>query len=234
VPPRADEGPGLLLAIDTSTSWAGLALYADAVLAEVGWPAGRHGSRTVLVEAERLLALAGRSVDEVTAVGVALGPGSFSALRVGLSVAKGLVVSGGCALIGIPTLDVVSYPHRQAGQTVWAVLEAGRGRVVAAPYTGSGGVWEAIGSPIHGPIESIVERIAGPALVVGEVPRAMIEALEDRLEVTVLPPAVRLRRPAALAELAWGRLQVGAVDDPIGLEPLYLHGEGGGQRAVLP
>jgi hypothetical protein len=62
----------------------------------------------------------------------------------------------------------------------------------------------------------------------------MIDALTGRPGVTVLPPAMRLRRPGALAELAWARLLAGAVDDPDGLEPLYLHGDGGGQRALLP
>jgi len=224
----------LLLAIDTSTAQAGLALYDGSLLAELTWPAGRHGSRTVLVEVDRLLALAGRGAADLTAVAVALGPGSFSALRVGMSLAKGLAFATGCALVGIPTLDVVSYLHRHAGQLVWAVLDAGRGRVVAAPYMARGSDWEAAGPPFHGPVGRLVERIAGPALVGGEVPPAMIDALRDRPDVVVLTPAALLRRPGALAELGWARLLAGAADDPVTLEPLYLHGDGGGQRAVLP
>lgn len=224
----------LLLAIDTSTTQAGLALYDGALLAELTWPAGRHGSQTVLVEIERLLALAERGVGDLSAVAVALGPGSFSALRVGMSLAKGLAFAAGCALVGIPTLDVVSYPHRHAGQLVWAVLDAGRGRVVAAPYMTRRGDWAAAGPPFHGPVGPLVERITGPALVSGEVPPAMIDALRDRPHVIVLTPALRLRRPGALAELGWARLLAGAVDDPVALEPLYLHGDGGGQRVLLP
>ena len=87
--------------------------------------------------------------------------------------------------------------------------------------------------PYHGPVAELVERITGPALVGGEVPSAMIDALTDRPDVIVLPPAVRRRRPGALAELAWARLLAGERDDNA-LEPLYLHGDGGGQRAVLP
>jgi tRNA threonylcarbamoyladenosine biosynthesis protein TsaB len=234
---RAEPPPArrdLLLAIDTSTAQAGLALYDGDLLAELTWPAGRHGSQTVLAETERLLALAGRRVDDITAVGIALGPGSFSALRVGMSLAKGLAFAGDRALIGIPTLDVVSYPHRHAGRLVWAILDAGRGRVVAAPYTMNGTEWQACAAPYHGPVAALVERITDPALVAGEAPPAMIDALTDRADVIVLPPAVRPRRPGALAELAWARLRAGDVDDPFALEPLYLHGDGGGQRAVLP
>jgi tRNA threonylcarbamoyladenosine biosynthesis protein TsaB len=237
VPPPASAAatrPDLLLAIDTSTAQAGLALYDGDLLAELTWPAGRRGSRTALAEIKRLLALTDRAIGEVAAVAVALGPGSFSALRVGLSLAKGLAFARACPLLGIPTLDVVSYPHRHAGQPVWAVLDAGRTRVTAARYTTTDAGWQAESPPYHGPVAGLVERITGPALVGGEVPSAMIDALTDRPDVIVLPPAVRRRRPGALAELAWARLLAGERDDPHALEPLYLHGDGGGQRALLP
>lgn len=232
--PSAPPAPRpLLLAIDTSTAWAGLALYDGEVAGEVSWPAGRHGSQTVLPEIDRLLALAGRHVAELTAVAVALGPGSFSALRVGLSAAKGLAYARGCPLIGIPTLDVVSYPHRHAGQTVWAVLNAGRARVVAAPYAVTDDIWQAGAPARHGPIAEVVAQMDGPALIGGEVPPEMIVALAARPDLTLLPPALRLRRPGVLAELAWSRLLAGQADDPVAIEPLYLHGDGGGQRALL-
>jgi tRNA threonylcarbamoyladenosine biosynthesis protein TsaB len=234
LPGGAEAGRALLLAIDTSTTQAGLALYDGDLLAELSWPAGRHGSRTALTEIERLLTLIGRPVGAVAAVAVALGPGSFSALRVGLSLAKGLAFAQACPLLGIPTLDVVSYPHRHAGLPVWAVLDAGRNRVTAARYSTTDAGWQADGPAVHGPVAEVVERITGPALVGGEVPSAMIDALTGRPEVMILPPAVRRRRPGALAELAWARLLAGQRDDPYALEPLYLHGDGGGQRAVLP
>ena len=83
---------GALLAIDTSTLAAGLALYRDgAPLAELQWPAGRAQTTAVLHEIDRLLGLAGLTVADLAAVAVATGPGSFNGLRVGLSTAKGLV-----------------------------------------------------------------------------------------------------------------------------------------------
>src|SRR5687767_10648138 len=88
----------LLLALDTSTAHAGVALYNGDVLAELTWPAGRHGSQTVLPQVEHLLRLSSRDIRDLTVVAVALGPGSFSALRVGLSTAKGLALALACPL----------------------------------------------------------------------------------------------------------------------------------------
>jgi tRNA threonylcarbamoyladenosine biosynthesis protein TsaB len=231
-PPRADPSRPLLLAIDTSTEQAGLALYDGDVVAEATWPAGRAARRQVLPEILHVLALAGASLDEVGAVGVALGPGSFSALRAGVSLAKGLVYARRCALIGISTLDIVSYPHRREGVAVWAVVQAGRGRVVGGCYRSEGDERQVESPPYHGSVAGLVAHIVGPAVVAGEVPPDMTEALAQVIDVVVPSGALRRRRPGVLAELAWRRWRAGQADDPFTLEPHYLHGDGGGERAV--
>jgi tRNA threonylcarbamoyladenosine biosynthesis protein TsaB len=218
---------GLLAAIDTSTDQAGLALYDGRLVAELSWPSGRHGSRTVLPNLQRLLDLAGGGPERLGAVAVALGPGSFTALRVGLSVAKGLAYALRCPIIGIPTLDVVAYPHQQAGRTVWAVVSGGRARVVAAPYATTEGGWRAVAPPWHGPADDLLARLSGPTLLAGDLPPALADAAGTMDAIRVAPPALRGRRAGALAELAWRRWQVGDTDDLVGLEPLYMHGATG-------
>lgn len=217
-----------MLALDTSTSQAGIALYDGDLIAELTWPTSRHGSRTLLSAVDLLLQLAGRAPTDLTAIAAALGPGSFSALRVGLSAAKGLSLGLSCPVIGISTLDTVAHPHRACGQTVWAVLEAGRGRLVAAAYAMVDGEWRAVTAARHGSVADIVASMSmtGPALVCGEVTPAAQATLANQPGLTLLPPATRRRRAGALAELAWARLQAGESDDPAQLAPLYLHGGG--------
>lgn len=217
------EHQPLVLAIDTSTTQAGIALYNGDLVAELSWPAGRHGSQSLLSEIDHLLSLVNLTVDRLTAVSVAIGPGSFSALRVGLSVAKGLCFALGCPLLGIPTLDAVAHPHRHLDHTVWAVLDAGRQRVVTAPYAATATGWQAIAAAVHGPAAGLLECVCGPALICGEFPPAIGEALAAMPGVAVLSPANRRRRAGAVAELAWARLLSNQPDDPITLEPLYLH-----------
>jgi tRNA threonylcarbamoyladenosine biosynthesis protein TsaB len=214
----------LLLALDTSTSLIGLALYDGQLLAEQSWPAGRHGSQTLLGEIDHLLRLLGRPIGAVTAVAVAVGPGSFSALRVGLSVAKGLVFALPASLLGIPTLDIVAYPHRRTDYTVWATIDAGRSRVFAAPYADQSDHWQAITPAVHGPAAGLLECVVGPAVVVGDIPPAVARALAQRPGVSLPPPALRQRRAGVLAELAWQRYQAGQSDDPVSLAPIYRAG----------
>jgi tRNA threonylcarbamoyladenosine biosynthesis protein TsaB len=163
----------LLLALDTSTARAGVALYDGDVIAEATWPAQRQAGQSLLVEVRRLLDAAGRAPAHIAAVAVAVGPGSFSALRVGLSTAKGLALALGCPLLGISTLEATAAPHRGRGGTVWALVDAGRARVVAAPFAGDEGGWGRRGEPWHGPAADLAGVVAGPALVCGEVSPAV-------------------------------------------------------------
>ena len=99
----------MLVAIDTATRTASLAIHdGQRVLYEATWQAGwRHTVQMTsrLVAAMDSIAL---DLESLTGVAVALGPGSFTGLRVGMALAKGLVLARNIPLVGIPTLDVLA------------------------------------------------------------------------------------------------------------------------------
>jgi tRNA threonylcarbamoyladenosine biosynthesis protein TsaB len=218
--------PRWLLAIDSSTERAGVALSDGEYLAETLWPAGRSQTTTLLPEIDHLLGLAGIAPADLTAIAVATGPGTFSGLRVGMSVAKGLVLAGSAKLLGIPTLDIAALPF--AGERpVVAVLAAGRGRLVWATYAATRDGWAQIVPPRNGRSAELAAELAAlphGALVTGEVSDAQAAELASLPGVRLPPAPLRSRRPAALIALAWPRLLAGELDDPAALEPVYLHG----------
>ncbi len=115
----------MLLAIDTSTHYASVALHdRSALLGEHTWLARQDHTRTLLPNVKRLLQDAGCGLANLSAVAIALGPGSFNGLRVGLSTAKGLAIARGIPLVGASTLELIG---REYG---WqqATMSAGRGR----------------------------------------------------------------------------------------------------------
>jgi tRNA threonylcarbamoyladenosine biosynthesis protein TsaB len=73
-------------------------------------------------------------MDDVRALGVALGPGSFTSLRVGLSLSKGLALSRHIPLIGIPTLDIPAAAQPASKLPCWLSIQAGRGRLAVGWY----------------------------------------------------------------------------------------------------
>src|SRR4051812_20321526 len=119
-----------LLAIDTSTEQAGIALTDGSRTAETSWWAGRDQTVTVLAQIDRLVDLVGINPGEIAAIAVATGPGMFNGLRVGMSIAKGWHLGSGAVLIGVSTFDITTEPYSGLGLPVIATIAAGRGRLV--------------------------------------------------------------------------------------------------------
>src|SRR5579864_8252107 len=113
----------MMLAIDTSTNYACLALSENTtLLAELNWRVGqRHGSET-LERVQWLLREANVDLGAVDGVAVATGPGSFNGLRVALATAKSLAFALSVPLYGIPTLDVIAWGGRQSPHPIWALI----------------------------------------------------------------------------------------------------------------
>src|SRR3954470_16581470 len=127
----------LLLALDTSTRFATVAVHdGEQVLSETTWLAGREHSTRLITEAEVALERIGRTAQDLTGLVVAHGPGSFTGVRVALSVAKGMAAGLDVPLWGVSSLDVVAYAATPSSLPVRAVLEAGRGRYATALYNG--------------------------------------------------------------------------------------------------
>src|SRR5215216_2487566 len=214
----------MLLAIDTSTTQTGLACYSErGLLGECVWQSGRDHSAQLLPQLSLLLRHLGAGREEISAVGVALGPGSWSGLRVGMSTAKGYALARGVPIIGIGTLDALLYQYERPGATTVPLIRLGRERFAtgAAHKHGAG---RTVIEPRNVTLAEISAETTGRALFCGDVDADVQVALRERLGSRALFPSLAAiaRRPGYLAELAWQRLQAGAVDDLATLEPIYL------------
>lgn len=215
----------MLLAIDTATHFAGLALYGQGrVWAEESWYSAMTHSVELMPRIQRMLATHQVAVESLAGIGVSLGPGSFTGLRIGLAAAKGMALPYRLPLIGISTLDVVAYPHQSADRPVWAIIGAGRGRIGVACYNHLEGEWTQIVSPVLTTFEGLCDLATEPALFSGEIDDRAASMLQERLgQAALIPsPALRVRCMACLAELAAARLARNDVDDIATLAPIYL------------
>jgi tRNA threonylcarbamoyladenosine biosynthesis protein TsaB len=215
----------MLLAVDTSTAQMGLALFdGTRILAEAMWSTQQHHTTELAPAVADLLRRCGVPVDRLQALGVALGPGSFTALRVGLAFAKGLALARHLPLVGIPSLDVVAAGHAGSKHRLAAVLQAGRGRLAIGWYKFKRDHWDAVGPAQIGTADTLANSIHEPTLVAGELTAEDRQRLARKhVNVILVSPANSIRRPALLAELAWARWKGSEVDDPAGLAPIYLH-----------
>jgi len=215
----------MILAIDTATQYASLALYKpDGLFAEETWHSGRNHTVELPPRIVRMLKLAELHVDDLTALAVALGPGSFTGLRVGLAIAKGLALPYKLPVVGVPTLEITAYPFRDSQVPVWAIAQAGRGRILAACYVLIDDQYQLIEGPQLTNFENLAKHCDGPGLCVGEIDEQTAQVLQRQTghKVQVVSAAFRLRRAGYLAEIAASRLEASYQDDPDALVPIYI------------
>lgn len=227
------SGERPILALDTSTETAGIALYDLPRVSELTWLAGRNQTASILEQVEYLLRLNGAALSDIGLIAVAIGPGGFNGLRVGLSLAKGLCFSLGIPIAGVDTLDAVAYPHAGARIPIRAFVPAGRSRVVFADYRYRHGRWVRLSERRNERQEAILDGVGERTLIAGEV-NAEIESMIEENSLAVLPPpALRLRRPSYIAEIARERWIRGETDRLDALEPVYIHGTGPADRSTV-
>ncbi len=219
----------MLLAIDTSTAQIGLALYDGATVpGELAWQSRIHHTEQLAPALANLLERVGVTMDSIKVLGVAIGPGSFTSLRVGLAFVKGLSLARHIPLVGIPTLDIVAASVPLADRKLAAVLQAGRSRLAVGWYKPTGSGWQAEGPAITMTAEELEKKIHKPVLICGELTAEDRQCLSRKFKnVRLASPAQCVRRPAVLAEIAWNRWQAGSTDAAASLAPIYLHVAGG-------
>lgn len=221
----------MLLAIDTATQTLSIAVHDGTdVLCEQTWRTQNRHTTELAPAVDHALALAGRP--PLTAVAVAIGPGTYSGVRVGVAFAKGLALTFNLPLVGLNTLDILAAGQPPAQGGLVAVLQAGRNRIVAAAYQQRSKRWKARHTPESTTWDALIASFDGPVQVTGEIDAAGRELLEAArtagAAIAVAPPPLRLRRAAWLAEEAWARLRDDAdrliveAYDPVSVSPIYV------------
>jgi len=219
----------MLLALDTATQYASIALYdGESVLAELNWRSERRHTVELAPQVEALFALRKLTPEDMTALAVAVGPGSYTGTRIALSYAKGIVAATGLPLLGIPTLDALAYPHIRPDSGLCALVAAGRGRYCWANYAPGSGLPERTSDwGLNRLPEILAELPTGfpPSLrFAGEISkedRQLLRSSNDE-SASIISGALSVRRAGVLAALAWHRLQAGDIDNPTTLSPIYL------------
>jgi tRNA threonylcarbamoyladenosine biosynthesis protein TsaB len=213
------------LAIDTSTDNASLALVSSStIIFELTWKCGQNHTVEFLPRLQYLMAQHCLDMKDIDGVSVALGPGSFSGTRVGLSIAKGLAFSLNIPLAGLSSLAVAAYPFAVTGLPICPVRSAGRGEIAAAIYQMQDGEWKQVVAEHITTLEMLLGGITEKTVFCGEIPDIATQTIKNNLKENAVIPsfAVRLRRAAPLAELGQKRIATGDADNPATLQPLYL------------
>ncbi len=204
----------MLLALDTATKIMGLAIYdSKRLIAEQMWKANHNQTERLAHTIRDLLHHHHLRMADFTAVAVAVGPGSYAGVRIGVSMGKGLALAQSLPLIGMTTLDILAMSQPRYTGTLIALVDAGRERVITGTYRWAETRWVERGEARLLTWEEIFAQLDGPATLSGEISDEGYRALQvakqanPLLKVSVAPASHQLRRTGFLAEMAWSTLE---------------------------
>ena len=214
----------MLLAVDTSTQSVGIALFdGNQFMCEESWISRRYHTVELANAVQSNLFRAGLSAADLHVLAIASGPGSFTGLRIGMALIKGIAYTHQLPVIGIPTLDITARAVPVRDVRLAAVLQAGRNRLAVGWYKAEDGSWVADGLVENLTFDELLKKIDQPCILTGEINEEIRQAVEDHDLINAASPTLALRSPKYLAELAWNRWQNGIVDNILTLSPTYLH-----------
>jgi len=239
----------LLLALDTSTHQASVALCDEQTLyGEYTWQIGSNHSVELLERIQRLVVVdCGSSLQAIDGVTVAIGPGSFTGVRVAVATAKAFAFALHKPLVGVSTLEIIAAQQDKWRGPVCSILEAGRSELYAACYLfderdSNGEITHHIRQLSEylmlSPQQLVThlsehmnqwagvpgKRQVSPILFCGELSETTRQVIYEQMQGKSLfiDNLQATRRASSLALLAIQRLDEGKIEDPMLLEPLYL------------
>ncbi|MFN2544208.1 MAG: tRNA (adenosine(37)-N6)-threonylcarbamoyltransferase complex dimerization subunit type 1 TsaB [Actinomycetota bacterium] len=217
----------IVLGIDTATPQTSVALGTErGTTAQMGLAVGRSHEEIAVPAIEHLLRWSGTELSRLSGIVVGIGPGLFTGLRVGVETARTLAQVLHVPILGIPSLDVLAFPLRDARRSIGAVIDARRGEVFFALYR-----------PVPGGVARVGEfTVSSPEGLVAELQARGEEvvlvgdgALRYRRELAALGGQVEFASPslaypqaACLVELSVPRLEREEFDRVADVLPLYL------------
>lgn len=223
----------LILAIDSSTPVAGIALMDDEqLIREEFVNYKKNHSETLMPMVDRVLRDCERTLAEVDALAITIGPGSFTGLRIGLAAIKGLSLATGIPVVAISTLEVLAHNIAGSDTLVCPVLNARKQEVYTAMYDHRSPFPRAVSEEMACSPEDISSRALQTAQNIGfkritllgdgYAPYSLV--YKDHLGAYLVeaPLHLRLPRASALASLAMARAELQDFDDIMGLRPHYV------------
>jgi len=202
---------------------------------------------SILPTLDKLLDSAGIKFSQVDGFAIALGPGSFTSLRVGLSTIKAFAMSTAKPVVGIPTMDIIahaiqdmSFPNASIGNPfnhydeICVINDARRGKVYACLYGLKDARLSRKSEYLLASLEDVLEKVHGKTLFVGDGLMLYRQSIEEAYQKYAAKKGSTCKcffadekwwypQAKVMAGLAYERFRSEKYDDAAALQPLYLY-----------
>ncbi len=215
-----------VLALETSTLAGSIAVADDAegLIGAVTVNVRIAHSERLMPSIEWLLNASSLSIKEIDLFALAIGPGSFTGLRIGLSTVKGFAFATGRPVVPVPTLDAFARTLPFCEHLICPVLDARKKEVYAGLYRWENETLKKIMPETAIKPEDLLRGIKEPVVFMGEgallYKNMILEGLKEK--ALFAPPSKMSPSATTVAEIAIEKLKLGLSADPVGLVPFYI------------
>lgn len=214
-----------ILGIDTSGRINAIGLIdGDRILADFTWEAMDNSLQKIILNIDSVLENQGFTLADVEGLAVGIGPGSWTGVRVGVTVGKVIAYAANKPVCGISSLDALAYRARDMSALLCPLIDAGRENVYAAFHRAQGVTTVQEGKYYVGHINGLLEMVEEPTLFLGNTAHLYRRIIEEKLGFLAGfgDEPEDARRGSVIASLALLHLGKGESDDALSLSPLYL------------
>ena len=215
-----------ILAIEASALTASVAVCEDHLpLAAMTLQTGHTHSETLLPMVNQLLAHAGMTVADIDLFAVPVGPGSFTGIRIGVSLIKGLAFDSGKPCVGLSSLEAMSYNLAGCPGILCPVMDARRNQLYNALFAWKDGALVRLCEDRLIPASELAKELAAygqPVYVTGEGSAILQKAVADTAELRFPSPLMATQNAVSVAQLALVEYEKGNAVNDFELLPVYL------------
>ena len=213
----------LIIGLDTTSQSGSVSLINEnKILGECLFNVGPRHSENVVSSLEWLLDTLNIEKKNIEAVAVSIGPGSFTSVRVGVTIAKSLAYSMKIKIVGVSSLEVLAMNIPQTEKNICAMLDAKREEVYSAVYKYSNNVLTMTRGEKAESVEILLSDINEPTVFVGDGSVIYKEELKNNKNAVLVSDNFNIVRSSNCALLGGVKLSNGYSDDVMGLVPNYL------------
>lgn len=214
-----------ILGIETSTKTGSVAVLSDnGVIGQYSLNIEVTHSERLMSTVDRVLKDTGIAIADMGGFAVAIGPGSFTGLRIGLATVKGLALATGKPVAPVPTLQALAGKLPFAAYPVCPLLDARKNEVYAAIYRFEGNdIIEMMPGTAIG-VKELAGRISGKTVFTGEGALIYRAEIEKQFGGSALfaPVSAVLPSAATVAEIGLAMMKRGIMPDVDSLTPIYI------------
>ncbi|MGC1453991.1 MAG: tRNA (adenosine(37)-N6)-threonylcarbamoyltransferase complex dimerization subunit type 1 TsaB [Nitrospirota bacterium] len=214
-----------ILGIETSTTTGSVAVISDdSVIAQYSLNIEVTHSERLMSTVDRVLSDTGLTIADMDGYAVAIGPGSFTGLRIGLAAVKGLALVTGKPVAPVPTLQALAWNLPYAAYPICPMLDARKNEVYAAMYRFEGTALVHVMAEAVLSLSQLSGRISGNTLFTGEASQLfrneIVNLFGDR--ALFAPISAMLPSAATVAEIGLGMIKSGKQADLDSVTPMYI------------